>query len=277
MYLALILSVLASSPNDVKLPSAAGAGEVFVCDFEEATDRDYDGWPAQWVRGQSRELPEFLRVGIVPEAGAGAAIAPNRCLQIDLDGGGAVVSCPPVAISSHFSFMLTVRVKTAGLANDGAWATLTLLDEEGHVLQSPASAPLTVTPEWQLVRIGPIAAVSGKAVRAVVSLHLQPLGKREDLTGKAWFDDVRIVRLPRMLLSPNAPAGIYTSRETAELTCEVSGIRVRNPQVRFELFDQTGQPLSEHRLPLLSPQEVARAAEMGLPDEGYAGRAKWQP
>lgn len=277
MTLVFILSLLASSPSDVKLPGAAGAGEVFQCDFEDAADRDYDGWPDLWVRDRSRELPEFLKIGIVPESPAGGGAAANRCLQIELDGGGATVSNPPVTISSHFSFVATVRIKTAGLINDGAWATLSLLDAEGQVLQSHSSPPLTAAADWQLVRIGPIAAVSTRAVRAVVSLHLQPLNKREDLTGKAWFDDVRIIRLPRMLLRPNLPAGLYTSRETAELVCEVSGICVRNPQVRFELFDQAGQPLAEHRLQLLSPEDAHKAAEQGLPEAGYAGHAKWQP
>src|SRR5262245_9781245 len=101
---ALILSLLAIA-NDARLPAAAGAGEVFVCDFEEATDRDYDGWPDSWVRVHSRGLPEFLRVGIVPEPGPGSPA--NSCLQFELDGGGAVASCAPVAISPNFSFVLS--------------------------------------------------------------------------------------------------------------------------------------------------------------------------
>jgi hypothetical protein len=287
MHWPLILSLLAASPNAAPV---AGEGEVFACDFEDAADRDYDGWPDGWIRRRSRELPEFLRVGIVPE-GASALTHPmgegrgegeslpagNRCLQIELDGGGAVVSCPAVPVSSHFSFVLTLRIKTAGLTSDAAWASLALLDAEGNVLQSHDSQPLTAAADWQHVRIGPIAAVNRRAAAAIVSLHLRPTGKREDLTGSAWFDDVRIVRLPRMLLSPNVPGGLYPSRDTAELVCEVSGIRVRNPQVRFELFDQTGQSLAEHRRPLLSAADVAKGAEAGLPEEGYAGRAKWRP
>lgn len=276
MASAFILALLIAFPNDMPLSSAAGAGEVFACDFEGAADRDYDGWPDQWIRGRSRELPEFLRIGIVPEPAA-TATPPNRCLQVELDGGGAIVSSPPVAISSHFSYVVTLRIKAAGLKHDGARATLSMLDAAGRELQSESSQPLTAAADWQIVRIGPVAVANSQAVRAVVSLHLQPLGKVEDLTGKAWFDDVRIIRLPRMQLKPNQPAGIYTTRDTAELVCEVSGIRVRNPQVRFELFDQDGKSLGEKRLELLSPEDKQKAAELGLPESGYAGHAKWQP
>src|SRR5262245_32884455 len=60
--LILIVSALATAPND---PSGVSAGDALVCDFEEAADRNYDGWPDRWIRRRSRELPEFLEIGIV--------------------------------------------------------------------------------------------------------------------------------------------------------------------------------------------------------------------
>lgn len=272
--------MLAASPSDSPPASAVEAGDVFVCDFEDDSDRGYDGWPDGWIRHRSRELPEFLRIGIVPEPGTdqGEGEGPiNRVLEMRLDGGGAVISSPQVAFSPQFSLLLTLRIKTAGLFHDGAWATLSLLDKDGKLLQRHASPPLRDAREWQTVRIGPITPPSARAVRAVVSLHVQPLGKKEDLTGVAWFDDVRIVRLPRMILKPNSPTGIYTRRDGAEVVCEVSGIRVRNPQMRFELFDHTGQRLATQSTPLLAPDATLAAARTELPDDGYAGRASWSP
>src|SRR5262245_61600284 len=215
-----------------------------ICDFEEAVDRDYDGWPDGWIRRRSRLFPEFLKIGIVEEpgcfpatAGGSDTIRPqaNHCLEIQLDGGGAVLSSPPQPISPQFSLSLTMRMKTEGLKHDGAWVELGLLDAEGNVIETRESAPLTRCPEWQTVSLGPFA-MNARIAKAVVTLHVQPLGKREDLTGRAWFDDLRITRLPRMQLSASNPTGLYTKRDAAELTCSVSGIRVRNPRVRFELF-----------------------------------------
>jgi hypothetical protein len=278
----LILSTLAATPND---QPAATAGDVLICDFEEAADRDYDGWPDRWVRGRSRELPEFLKIGIVPEPGDGSTTgekssAPrsiNHCLEIQLDGGGAVLSSPPQPISSQFSLALTLRLKTAGLNYDGAWVELALLDAEGNVLQNHSSTPLTNCPDWRTISLGPFAAVNSQVTQAMVTLHLQPLGKREDLTGRAWFDDLRIVRLPRMQLTSNSPTGLYTKRDAAELVCAVSGIRVRNPRVRFELFDQKGRRLAESSTALLSAQDAAKWATKELPADGYAGQASWSP
>jgi hypothetical protein len=281
--LVVILSLLGAAPTD---PVSATAIDVLTCDFEEAADRDYDGWPDGWVRRHSRELPEFLKTEIVPEPkGMATAVGPNsaaasrtnHCLQIELNGGGAIVSSPVCTISPQFSLALSLRLKTEGLKYDGAWVELSLLDAEGNVLERRSSPPVTTCPDWQTIRLEPSAAVNNKAVRAVVTLHLQPLGKREDLKGRAWFDDLRIVRLPRMQLLATSPTGIYTKRENAELVCSVSGIRVRNPRVRFELFDQKGQRLAESSTALLSPQDAARWATRELPADGYAGQATWSP
>ena len=263
----LILSLLAASPSDLH----ATAGEVFVCDFEAASDRDYDGWPDGWGRRYSRELPEFLPIGMVPEPGAGTP--GNHCLEISLDGGGAQVDTPQIPVSAQYSLLLTLRVKTAGLVHDGAWAVLSLRDSDGKVLQTHASPPLTKCPDWQTLRIGPIAAVSNSVAAATVELHLQPLGQREDLTGSAWFDDLRIVRLPRMTLAANSPTGLYTKREGIELVCEVSGIRVKNPRVRYELFDETGACLAENTAPLVATASAAK----DLSSDGYAGHGNWVP
>jgi hypothetical protein len=190
----LILSTFAAPPTAAAAPADQGsallAGDVFVCDFEDANDANYDGWPDGWTRRRSRDLPEYLRVDIVAdEATEGAA---NHCLQIELDGGGAAVCSPPFPVSAQFSLVLNLRLKTAGLTHDGAWATLELFDAEGNVLESHASQPLTTAKAWQSIRIGPLEPGSNKVVRGIVSLHLAPLGKREDLTGRAWFDDLRV-------------------------------------------------------------------------------------
>ena len=58
----LILSAVAAAPND---PQAGTAADVLICDFEDASDRDYDGWPDGWIRQRSRDLPPVqLSLGV---------------------------------------------------------------------------------------------------------------------------------------------------------------------------------------------------------------------
>ncbi|HEY2410756.1 MAG TPA: hypothetical protein VGI40_00855 [Pirellulaceae bacterium] len=287
LYFLIILSAVAAAPND---PGAVTAGDVLNCDFEVRTDRDYDGWPDGWTRKHSRELPEFLRVGIVEESGArgqetgdgkqgtgAGSKSLNHCLEIELNGGAAVVSSPPQPVSTQFSLAMSVRIKTVGLVHDGAWVELTLVDDEGREVQKHVTQPVTKCPEWQTIALPPIDAVSEKVAKAVVSLHLAPLGKHEDLRGRAWFDDLRIMRLPRMQLTSVGSMGIYGKKDSAELACSVSGIRARNPRVRFELFEHDGKLLSEASTALLSAADAAKWAAKELPADGYAGQTTWTP
>src|SRR6185503_766386 len=102
---------------------------------------------------RSRELPEFLKIGIVAEPGSGKGTEANHCLQVELNGGGAVISSPPCTISSQFSLALSIRVKTADLVHDAAWVELTLLDAAGNALQDYTGTKLTQCPEWQTIHL----------------------------------------------------------------------------------------------------------------------------
>lgn len=273
--LLVILSLLGTAPND---PAPAAARDVLRCDFEDGIDCNYDGWPDGWTREFSRDLPEFLKVGIVAETNGSSASPqrPNHCLQIELDGGGAVVVSPPCPVSSQFSLALTLRVKTAGLNHDCAWVELTLQDAAGQTIETHATPPLTHCPDWQQLHLGPLQ-VNKNVAQLVVTLHVRPRGKREDLTGQVWFDDLKIERLPRMQLIASSPTGIYLNRQLPELTCIASGIRVRNPRVRFDLIDHLHQIIETKTIPLLTPQDAAKWAAKALPPDGYAGQAVWSP
>jgi hypothetical protein len=280
--LVLILSLLSAAPSD---PQAVSAGDVLACDFEDATDRDYDRWPDQWIRERSRDLPEFLKIGIVREppgtkvlaSGAAQSIeVVNHALEVELDGGGAIIASPPKEIHAQFSLFLTARIKTQGLKHDAAWVELQLIDAEGRVLQSHSTTPLTHCPDWQSVQVGPLTAIPSSATHAIVRLQVGPLGKRDDLKGQAWFDDLRLQRLPRMQLLASTPTGILAKRDVGPLTCAVSGIRIKNPRVRFELFDHRGQRLADSTSALVM-SEGAGAPEKRLSRDGYAGQTTWSP
>jgi hypothetical protein len=274
----IILSTLTLASNDAPLISA---GDVLACDFEEASDRDYNGWPDGWTRQKSAALPEFLKIGIVAETdGHEPSLATpgrrNHCLRVELNGGGALVATPPRPVSPQFSLQLTARIKTAGLKHDGAWIELVLFDAQGNVVQTQASPPLTSCPEWQTVTLGPLITIDDRATSVTATLNVQPLGRREDLRGHVWFDDVRVIRLPRMQLIASSPIGVFTRRDAGPLVCTVSGIRVHKPSIRFELLDDRSQRLAESIEPL-APANDARQGAKSTSNEGYAGQASWTP
>ena len=143
-------------------------------------------------------------------------------LRINLDGSGGVASSMPIPLSPYFSYVVTTRVKTKGLARDAAWVTLRFVDAAGQVLETHDSPLIGGETDWQTVEIGPLTPANDKTVAALLTLQLRPRWPHGDLTGSAAFDDVWLARLPRIALicqSPHAP--VYARR------------LVRNPLRRF--------------------------------------------
>jgi hypothetical protein len=285
---ALILLALSADPN-VERP--VPAREVYRCDFEDAADRDYDGWPDGWQRVRGAGLPEFVRIGIVEDdgvplsvggrasppqsaAGVAAPAAPprsegNHCLRIDLDGSGGEIACPAIALTPHFSYVVRARIRTQNLKHDVAWMSLTLIDEAGNKLESHDSPLVEGSSDWRTVEIGPIAPASSKTAQAVLTLHLRPPGRYSDLTGSACFDDVWLARLPRIALVANQRSHLFTLADSAEVRCDVAGIAGLVPTVTFELFDHLDRLLSSHR------QKLDAAGSGG--GDTIAGAAVWRP
>ena len=260
--LALILSTLGADPNAAERPVVAR--EVYRCDFETDADLDYDGWPDGWKRLRGPGLPAFVPIAIVPDGGS------NHALRIDLDGSGGEVTSPAIPLNPQFSYVLKTRVKTAGLKENIAWLTLSLVDGAGQVLEQHDSQPLTGETPWQTVQIGPMTPASTDAKSAVITLHLRPQGRHGDLAGSASFDDVWLAALPRIALATNQRSNLFTLADSAEVRCEVSGISDFDPDVTFELFDHLGRRLATHRQRL-------EATRTQLEGGTFAGGTSWRP
>ncbi|WP_254507165.1 hypothetical protein [Anatilimnocola floriformis] len=271
------------APMDDQLPHAV---EVMRCDFKQATDRNYDGWPDGWTRRRGREFPAFLKIGIQPEL-TKHNVGAERYLQMDLSGGSAGVVTPLYSLGARGSFLLEGRVRTKGLKHDQAFLTLTFFDEQGKSLESYDSARVTEAANWQTLRIGPLLPKSDAATHARVTLSIAPHEDKEDLTGTVQWTGLRLQRLPRIALRVSGDLPIYDSLAAAEVVCEVSGLVGARPELRFDLLDQTDKVLATQLLSLSldekprrgkAKEQAAEADEHGAaPQAGITGNARWKP
>ena len=273
MSLATAILLLIPVAPTAEGPAEAAAGErpvtaheVYRCDFETASDADYDGWPDQWRRERGPGLPEFVKIGIV----ADDADAANHVLRIDLDGSGGAASTPSIPLSPQFSYIAAARIRTKGLVRDAAWVTLTLIDADGQALETIESPLVQGDSDWQFVEIGPFTPASDKTAKAQLTVQLRPRSPHGDLTGSAAVDDVWLARLPRIALFANHRTHLFTLADSAEIHCQVSGIADLYPAVTFELFDHLGHRLARHRQPL---EPAANSA----PGNPFAGNTVWRP
>jgi len=286
----LILTALATSTNGASEPVAA---EVYRCDFEADTDLNYDVWPDGWTRRRDRDFPDYVQIGIVamppdsrssPTTTGGKAQhattaenrpAGERCLAIELDGGAGAAISPEIAISTRYSFILEAKVRTAGLKHDAAKVSLQLFDDEGRLLHT-FDSKVTQTKDWTSIRVGPVMPTEPRVKSARIVLSLQPQGDAEDLTGTAWFDELRLLQVPRMKLRTSIPTGLYHAIGTTDVICEVSGVAEADPRVTFELFDHHEQKLATETVAVAGATQIVRQRGNQTITEPFAGSATWR-
>jgi hypothetical protein len=270
----LILAAVHSAPM---VPERAEAVEVYGCDFEAAHDLNFDDWPDGWTRRSGADYPFYVQIGIENESGANGAESSNRCLGVHMDGGAAAVHCQPVAVSSSFSYLLSCRVRTSQLTAHTAFLSLIALDEKQEIVSYIESATVHEAVDWTMVEIGPWAPPP-EARHVVLSLQVRPL-HRGALFGTAWFDEVRVARLPRVTLSGDDRFNIYSDVAEPVVNFRVSGIRQREPRVHFILTDVYGRQVAEHHSTMATRQMTFadEASKADAPAAAYSGEVLWQP
>lgn len=282
----LILACVPAAPIEPRYPEAI---EVFHATFDVAQDRDYDGWPDGWRRRQGPGYPHFVRIGI-EEANQPA---PGRCLAIVLDGGAGAALSPAFPAAPLHDYVVDGLIRTEGLVHDRAWFSLTLLDDQGQVLETFRSPGVQHTNGWQRVRLGPVSAQGDRIRHAVLGVHLEP-GEQADLRGRAEFADIWVGRLPRMTLACTRPLRLFTDPREITAVCRASGLPARGTTVAFELLDPFGNRLAatDARFVLEPPESEAAGASADLastppartagvlgqqPLQGYVGKVAWNP
>ena len=250
---------------------------VFHCKFGEDWDVNYDHWPDRWVRKTGPEYPHYVEIELVDDPVQG------RCLQIDLDGAGAAVTSPPIRVMSRFSYVLEANLKNERLERSTAVIALDFYDASGRLLQSEKSKPLGITKDWTPVRIESIELKNPAIERAIIGLEVIP-GPKGDLQGRVSFGDVYLARLPRISVTTNNPFNVYSAADDVAVTCALSGIRERNPDICFRLLNSAGEELDHGKFPLngqLISENVAGATATadGPPaaPAGYEGSTEWRP
>jgi hypothetical protein len=264
----LILTVLGNTATIARHPDAV---TIYQCDFEQASDEDYDKWPDGWTRRRGSGFPHYLSIEISPEASATG----GHCLRFDLDGGAAVAYSPAVAIDPRHDYVLQARLATREIVHDRAWLSIEFLDQERRPLETIVSEKYAAVGEWIPLVIGPLRSSNAAARWARIALHLEP-GEKQDLRGAALFDDIRFVQVPRLDLQIVEPHPLYPAGEPILVRCRVSGYQSAPPDVQIELSDALGNLLDRHRLQL-EPIADAEAAAGGhyLPDDYHVAEVDW--
>ena len=276
--LLMILSVLAAPASENRHVDAV---EIFSYDFGPDRDVNYDLWPDQWRREIGPGKPHYVEVQLVDDHQA----VEGRCLRVDLNGGGALLTSPTVGVTDKFSYVVDARLKTENLKGSRAQLRIDFCDDspERNILQSYKSDWYGNTGKWVNLRIGPVSITEPGVRLAQIALIVEE-GEEVDLTGKVSLDDIWFARLPRMAVRTNSPFNVYTDPKHVVVTCDLSGILEQDPDIRFELLDASSGRLDDDTVQLdgrLITERLSKASdiinESKERPKGYAGSTHWRP
>lgn len=277
---ALAAAIQAAGSSGVAAPARhPDAIPIFHSTFDRRSDVNYDGWPDNWRRVFGVGRPKYVEAGIQRDETAVA----GACLAVMLNGGGARVESPLVAVSDSYSYVVQSRIRIQDMKFARARLVVEFCNEDRQVQQTAPSEWFVATEGWQELMIGPVSPSSGEVSLSRIVLEVQR-GARVDLTGSAAIDDVWMGRLPKMQVSTNNPFNVYTDSRDVLVKCELSGIRERDPDIVFELLDASDHRLDDNRVRLegrLITERSSKASDIvdnavELP-AGYAGSTSWHP
>lgn len=211
---------------------------IFATSFEEDSDANYDLWPDHWTRKTGPEYPHYTKIEITADPTA----EQGRSLQVHLDGGGAYLSTPAMPILPKFGYKVHVRAKAENLQYTKPRFVIEFQDRYQKSVQIERSKPLDSDGQWHEIKIDSLRPKSDKIDRAVIYLDA-PRERRGDMKGLIAIEQIVVERLPSMVVKTGALYNVYNDFKEVKVECTLSGIREQNPEIRFQLLDETSREI----------------------------------
>ena len=250
-------------------------------DFEEAERAPY-------------EMPlHFYRYGA--EDGAAAGFPPFGTMELSdrraatgrwsfefrLDGGSMAARVPTavIPVMPYADYVVTARLRTAGLVHARAGVSAWLHDKQGQVIEETRAQSRMIRSEdgWTTLAIE-VRGDHANASDLALELQLfQPhqLGRvdrgderpvKEDVHGTAWFDDVTIWHVPRIELTTTTPGNVAIGSDPLQLRMMVRDLAHADLEAHLRVFDLKGRVIWEQRID--QPQAI-NPRTVKLPTEHY--------
>ncbi len=280
IVLAIALQAMAQAPNapgeamERDIMADLVQVESYYFDDEE-NDINYDGWPDRWTRVYDDEHPQYVRMEIEPGDPAALVIRP--------DGAAATALSPPIHVMPKFSYKLRLRARLKNGEHGTARIRLAFYarDEPRQVKQS---SPIPSDGQWHDIDLGDIQPEDSDIDRAYVQIDYQR-GERGDLDAELSIAEVRLYRLPSIKIETGSRYNVYTTADKVNVTCSLSGILKRNPEIRFQLLDATNREIGIGGLDTIEGEVISESRTLAseivdgfdIEQESYEGSQDWQP
>ncbi|MCG6157361.1 hypothetical protein [Rubinisphaera margarita] len=218
---------------DEKTPASSqrmnGAIPIANFSFEREEDRDFDRQPDDWIRRKGTAFRGYVNA----EIDYARANSGSRSLRIDANGSSAAYYSPPLPVDAEHSYLMSASIRTQGLRHSAAIVSFSFLNHRKQRIHRVLSSPVSGSHgEWQSLRLDPIMPAESVCF-VVIGCHLVP-SSQNDISGSAWFDEIRIGKLPRLNLASNFETHFRQAR--AEITIEsyATGLDEKHADQQFD-------------------------------------------
>ncbi len=204
--------------------------------FEERRLGNDEDLPMHWEKLEGVGFPHYVNGYLSNDR----AHSGDWSFRFDLNGGSLAYRYDPnqIRVQPGAHYRVETYVQTTALPNARARLTAYFTDIDGHTIvgslvHSDLYASKSANDDWHLLNIE-LPAAGKDAVYLAVDLELlqrsvyagKNLGERtlydQDIRGSAWFDDVTISQVPKVMLSTDQPGNVFHLGDPLRLSVIVS-------------------------------------------------------
>lgn len=252
-------------------------------DFDERKLGNYETMPRGWRQIREPAYPRFLTPRFDVEVGHTAPPS----FRFTLAGGslGATYLARDIDVYPDAEYQVVCWIRSVGLVHARARLTACYMDHAFHKIVESETASACVggkgqNDAWVQVSIrlpagfekarwiGLSCLVEQSAHSSMAPDDLRPIDHR-DVRATVWFDDIVVLRLPRVSLEAGGPAGLFASDAPAECVARVADITAQDVSAKLEVVDGEGRTLQSHAMPVVGLEEAGVKLSFGKLSAGW--------
>ena len=228
-------------------------------DFDETRLGNFEETPMRWTRRTGRGFPRYQSARFDRQVGHSAPPS----LRLSVQGGSVATTYEGDDIPARPQCMYRVLgwVRLDRLHYARAVLSAQFVDDAAHPLANTqrrveiggvatsAAEPTANDGTWRLLSLDlPAAPESAKCIhigcavmQSAAADDLPRRIDRQDLSGGAWFDDIVVLRMPRLEFTCDSPTGVFTFADPATLRVRVSDVDPAGITARVDVTQWGGE------------------------------------
>jgi len=242
-------------------------------DFEERRLGNPETLPMHWAKVVGPGYPHYVNGQLATDVSRSGKYS----FRLDLNGGSLAYryDARRIGVMAGAHYRIETAVRTTHLQHARALLSAWFVDQDGHLLprsvrHSMAYATPSTESGWGTLQVE-LSADDAQAAFLVLELGLLqpgqvaagPLGQRalhvQDIRGTAWFDDLQISQVPRVVLNTDRPGNVFRRGEPVQLRVRVDDRFTDDLTAQIAVTDAEGKGVYQRS----GTAEIGRAEQIG--------------